>query len=148
MKIILLQDVKKIGKKNDVKDVPDGYARNFLIARGFAKTATGEAVSKLNKDLGNKASEKAIQNDLLFKNVEELKGKNLEIEANANDKGGLFKSVKAKDVAVEIQKQFGFQIDDKFISIPEDQIKEVGKSEIKISFEGVKETILVSVVKK
>jgi large subunit ribosomal protein L9 len=148
MKIILLQDVKKIGKKNEVKDVPDGYARNFLIARGFAKTATGEAVSKLQKDMGNKASAKAIQNDLLLKNVEEMKDKKLKIKANANDKGGLFKSIKAKDIANEIKSQFGFQIDEKLISIPDEQVKEIGESEIKISFEGLNETIPLLVVKK
>ncbi len=148
MKVILLQDVKKIGKKNEVKEVPDGYANNFLIARKLAKPATKDAIAKLQKALGNKEVKKAIQNDLLVKNVQELKDKEITIETNVNSKGGLFKSIKPKDISDEIKKQFGFEISEDIIFVPEGQIKEVGQVNIKIEFGGIKEEVPLSVINK
>ena len=148
MKVILLQDVRKIGKKNEVKEVPDGYARNFLIARKLAKVATGDSLQKLKKELGNKETKKAIQHDLLAKNVGELRAKSLVIQAQANPKGGLFMAIKPRDVVKEIKKQFGFEIEEKIVSLSGEQIKEVGESELSISIDGKVEKVLLEVVSK
>lgn len=137
MKVILLQDVRKIGKKHEVKEVPDGYARNFLIAKKLAKAATPDAIAKVQKEAGQKASKQAIQQDLLRKNVAELHAKTLEIKVGANDKGGLFKAIKAKDIAGEIKKQFGFEIKEDLIEIAGGQIKEVGEQEVAIGGEKI-----------
>jgi len=145
MKVILLQDVRKIGKKNEIKDVQDGYANNFLIAKKLAKVATPDAISKLRKEAGNKLAKEAIQTDLLSKNVEELRGKTLVMKANVNDKGGLFKAIKAKDISEEIKNQFSFQISEDIISVPDGQIKEVGKTEITISLKGREEKVSIIV---
>jgi large subunit ribosomal protein L9 len=148
MKVILLQDVKKIGKKNEVKEVNDGYARNFLIAQKKAMAATPNAVAKLNRELSQKESKKAIQNELLLKNIQELQDKKLEIKVQANDKGGLFKSIKAEDVSKEIETQFKLKIDPAVMKVPGGQIKEVGETELQISYQGIEEKIPLSVVKK
>jgi large subunit ribosomal protein L9 len=148
MKVILLQDVKKIGKKNEVKEVNDGFARNSLIPKKLAKAATPDAIAKLNKELGNKESKKAIQNELLMKNIKELQDKVLEITAQANDKGGLFKGVKAGDVSKEIEKSFGFKIDPKVIHVPGEQIKEVGETTLKIKYQEIEESVPLVIKQK
>ena len=98
MKVILTSDVKGIGRKFDIKDVKDGYGRNFLIARGLAEIATGGAMSKLehlkSKALGE-ASERAARESTVAK---ELNGKEFKITRKANEKGHLFESVHSVDI--------------------------------------------------
>jgi large subunit ribosomal protein L9 len=148
MKVILLQDVKKIGKKNEIKEVQDGYAQNFLIAKKLAVAATPDAVTKLNRELGQKASKKAIQNELLLKNIKELQDKDIQIKAPTNNKGGLFKAIKPEDISKEIESQFGIKIPSEVFIIPGGQIKDVGETELQILYQEIEEKLSLSVVKK
>lgn len=148
MKVILLQDVRKIGKKNDIKDLPDGYAQNFLIAKKLAKVATPEVIAKLNKDLGNKKVGEAIQTDLLLRNIKKLEGNPLIIKASANEKGGLFKAIKPADIALEIKKQHGFDLDPAIIFLSDDQIKQLGEVVCVIKRDAIRQEIILSIVKK
>ena len=87
MKVILLQDVKKIGLKHTVKDVADGYAHNFLIPRGLAENATKDKLEKLEALKLKIDVERKVQSDLLAKNLKALKIAKIEISAEAHDKG-------------------------------------------------------------
>lgn len=148
MKVILLQDVRKIGKKNDIKDLPDGYAQNFLIAKKLAKVATPDVIAKLNKDLGNKKVGEAIQTDLLLRNIKKLEGKPLVIRASANEKGGLFKAIRPTDIALEIKKQHGFELDPAIIFLLDDQIKQLGEVVCVIKRDAIRQEVTLDIVKK
>ena len=111
MKVILTQDVKGQGKKGQLVDVSDGYARNFLLPRKLAVPADAQAMNELknredaakyHKDMEKKAAEEAAAT---------LKGKTVVLHAKAGQGGRLFGSVTAKEVAEEIRRQFGVEID-------------------------------------
>ena len=135
MKVIFLQDVPKVGKRHDVKEINDGYAMNFLLPRKLAVSATPQAVADLEKRKKNIEIERGVQESLLLKNLEEIKGKTIVIKGKANEKGSLFKSIHKKEIVEEMKKQHNADIDEEFI-ILEKPIKEVGGFEIPISIKG------------
>ncbi len=98
MKVILLQDVARTGRKFEVVTVPDGYAQNNLIPKGMAKLATQENI----KNLKNRKRVIAISEDDMEKHFSEaleyFKGKTIDIKVKANDQGGLFEGVDARDI--------------------------------------------------
>jgi large subunit ribosomal protein L9 len=129
MKIILLQDVKNLGKKNDVKEVSDGYARNFLFPKKLAEPATEAAVKKAEIKKTQEKSLKESENDALKSLAEKLK--NIKIILKAKEKKGkLFGSITAKEIAKEIQKE-NLAVPEKCIILDE-AIKKIGEYEIKI----------------
>ena len=115
MKVVLLQDVKDIGKKDQVVNVSDGYARNFLLPRKLAKEATAAAMS----DVKAKESARAHHKREEIKAANELKamlnGKEVTIKAKAGKEGKLFGAVTSKDVAAAIKAQHKIEIDKKKI---------------------------------
>ena len=115
MKVVLLQDVKDIGKKDQVVTVSDGYARNFLLPRKLAKEATAAAMS----DVKAKESARAHHKREEIKAANELKamlnGKEVTIKAKAGKEGKLFGAVTSKDVAAAIKAQHKIEIDKKKI---------------------------------
>ena len=115
MKVVLLQDVKDIGKKDQVVNVSDGYARNFLLPRKLAKEATTAAMN----DVKAKESAKAHHKREEVKAANELKakldGKEVTIKAKAGKEGKLFGAVTSKDVAVALKAQHKMDIDKKKI---------------------------------
>ena len=115
MKVVLLQDVKDIGKKDQVVNVSDGYARNFLLPRKLAKEATTAAMN----DVKAKESAKAHHKREEVKAANELKakldGKEVTIKAKAGKEGKLFGAVTSKDVAAAIKAQHKIEIDKKKI---------------------------------
>ena len=124
MKVVLLQDVKDIGKKDQVVNVSDGYARNFLLPRKLAKEATAAAMS----DVKAKESARAHHKREEIKAANELKamlnGKEVTIKAKAGKEGKLFGAVTSKDVAAAIKAQHKIEIDKKKIVM--DDIKLFG----------------------
>jgi len=127
MRIIFLQDVPKVGKRHDIKEVNDGYAMNFLIPRKLAETATPQAVAELSKRKKNIEIEREVQMDLLLKNLEEMKGKVLNIQAKADEKGHLFSGIHSKELVEEMKRQHHADINAEFI-ILENQSKKGGSS--------------------
>jgi large subunit ribosomal protein L9 len=126
MKIILKQDHDKLGQKNDIVNVKTGYARNYLIPQGFAVQATGSAVKVHNENLKQRAhKEEKVRNEA-EKIAEKLGIVKLVIGAKVSSAGKIFGSVNTIQIA-EALKEKGFEIDRKSITLPEDQIKEVGK---------------------
>ncbi|MCX6333668.1 MAG: 50S ribosomal protein L9 [Bacteroidia bacterium] len=126
MEIILLQDVHKLGQKDDLVHVKDGYGRNFLIPRGYAIAATSSAKKMHTENQKQRAHKeekiKAEAQELAAK----MAGISITVGAKTSTSGKIFGSVNTIQIA-EALKEKGFDIDRKSISLPEDQIKEVGK---------------------
>jgi len=131
MKVIFLKDVPRVGKKYDVKEVNDGYALNFLLPRKLAELATAKAIAELEKKKQNIIAEREIQEDLLIKNLEEIKGKTVHIHAKADDKGHLFSKIHVKEIVEAMKKEHGIDISEECITL-EKPIKEIGEHEIQI----------------
>jgi large subunit ribosomal protein L9 len=126
MEIILLQDVAKLGQKDDLVDVKDGYGRNYLIPKGYAIAATPSAKKMHAENL----KQRAHKEEKIKVEAEELatkmEGLTLVIGAKTSSTGKIFGSVNTIQIA-EALREKGFEIDRKSISIPEDQIREIGK---------------------
>jgi large subunit ribosomal protein L9 len=131
MKIILLKDVQKIGKKYDVKIVSDGHAINLLIPQGLAITATPNAIKSLEAEKAKMERERMIHEELLVKNLEGLKAATITIVGRANEKGHLFAGLHKEAIAEEIQKQTRLQIDPSFIQL-EHPLKTIGEHVIEV----------------
>ncbi len=117
MKVILIKDVKGSGKKGDVLNVADGYARNFLIGKGYALEATQKNLNDLQ---GKKSSEQhKIEVEIADNNalVEKIKDKEVVIRAKAGQGGKLFGAVTAAAVSDELKKQYGVDVDKKKINL-------------------------------
>ena len=146
MKVILLQDVKGTGKKGDVKEVADGYARNFLIKKGVAV----EANSKNMNELQGQKSSAQHKIDLEIENAKNIQqtidGKKVTIKAKAGKNGKLFGSVTAGHIADAIEQQFGVKIEKKKISLKL-EIKAFGSYEADIRlYKGINAKITTQVL--
>lgn len=146
MKIVLMQDVKALGRKGEIKDVADGYARNFLIPKGLAVPATEgnlraleqERVLKERHEIQEEAEARAI--------AARLEGLHLVVRAKAGESGRLFGSITGKDVAEAIRRQTQIELDRKKIDLPEG-LKKLGRYQIPIRlYRGVSVEIEVEVV--
>jgi large subunit ribosomal protein L9 len=131
MKVILLKDVKKVGKKFEVKEVSNGYALNMLIPNRLAETATESALARFNNMKAREEGERKIQEDLLMKNLKQIEGKTIEIAEAANEKGHLFKGIHQDELVAEIKKQTELDMAPQYIQL-EKPLKEVGKHEVTI----------------
>ncbi len=126
MEIILLQDIQSLGYKDDIIKVKDGYARNYLIPKGFAINATASAKKIHSENLKQRAHKEEKIRQEAEALAEKLKEINVTIGAKASTKGKIFGSVNTIQIAEALKKK-GFDIDRKVISIKEELIKEVGK---------------------
>lgn len=125
MEIILLQDVPKLGQKDDLVKVKNGYGRNYLIPRGYAVAASQSAKKVHSENLKQRAHKEEkirIQAQAI---ADSLSGLKLIVGAKTSSTGKIFGSVNTIQIA-ESLKEKGFDIDRKSITLPEDQIKEVG----------------------
>ena len=126
MEVILKQDIQSLGHKNDIVAVKNGYGRNYLIPKGLATLATSSAKKMHEENLRQRAhKEEKIKNEALEvgKKLEKVV---LSIGAKTSSTGKIFGSVNTIQIA-EALKGKGYEIERKNISIPEDQVKEVGK---------------------
>lgn len=145
MKIILLKDVPKVGKRYDIKDVAEGYALNLLIPRGLAQVATPQAVAKVETMKSNDLTEKKIQEELLLKNLEIIKGLTINMKGKANDKGNLFAGITKETLAGEILKASRLNLDSSSIKIDK-PIKETGEHKITIEVLGKKAEFTLNII--
>lgn len=113
MKVVLLQDVKDIGKKDQVVNVSDGYARNFLLPRKLAKEATAAAMNDVKAKESAKAHHKREEIKAANELKAEIDGKEVTIKAKAGKEGKLFGAVTTKDVSAAIKQQLKLDIDKK-----------------------------------
>ena len=118
MKVILLQDVKSLGKRGDIKEVADGYAQNFLFPKGLAQSATTANVNSVEhqKAVARNKELKALED--AERMAKQLKDKSFTVVAKSGEGGKLFGSVTNTDVAAAMEKD-GFKVDKKKIEMPE-----------------------------
>jgi large subunit ribosomal protein L9 len=126
MKVILLQDVPKVGKKYEVKNVADGFAQNSLIPQGTAIAATAAALEKIELLRKQHEGEEKIKADLLMKNFSSLDGVVIELSAKVSDKGHLFSSIHKADLIKALKEQKHIDVPEASI-ILEKPVKEVGE---------------------
>lgn len=144
-KVILLQDVKGIGKKGEVKEVSKGYANNYLIPRKLAVLATDDALHNLEQQ--QKARERKIQKEITQAKEysEKLKQSFITLKHKAGEKGRLFGSVTQKEVADALNSQLGIKVNKKQITFPA-PIKSTGEFKAEIDFgHGIKSEIRIIV---
>ncbi len=144
MKLVLLQDVKSLGKKGQLVNASDGYARNFLIPKGLAKEANAQAMNEYK----NAENSKKYKHDQEVAAAESAKavldGKTLEIKTKAGKSGKLFGAVTTKDISLNIKSQFNLDIDKHKISMHD--IKDLGSYTAKIKlFTGISAELTVVV---
>ncbi len=133
MKVILLQNIENIGKKFDVKEVKNGYARNFLIPKGLVKLATKEALKWLEtqKEIQEKNAEGELKG--VQETVSKIDGLEVIIPVKIGEKGQFFEKIDPRDISEKI-KEAGFKIKKNQIDLAE-PIKELGEFPVKIKFE-------------
>jgi large subunit ribosomal protein L9 len=147
LKVIFTKDVKGTAKAGDVKDVADGYARNFLIGKGLALEATPKNLADLATKKSAEAHKKALELEDAKKIAADINGKTVTATAKAGAGGKLFGSVTSQNIAELLQSQLSVTVDKKKISIP--VIKAFGtfSAVIKV-YPGVSATISVNVVQE
>lgn len=145
MKVIFLQDVKGSGKKGEIKNVADGYARNMLLPKGYAVEATAANMNKLEGAQASAQHKIDVDVQAAKDAAEKIKGKRVDIIAKAGSNGKLFGSVTAANVADALAQQFGVKVDKKKIVLSTD-IKNFGSYTATIKlYNGISETIDVEV---
>lgn len=144
MKVILKQDVKGLGKKGQLVNASDGYARNFLFPKGLAAEANAQAMSELkNKEDAEKYRIKT-ETAAAQKAAEELAGKTIRISARGGQNGKLFGSVTSKEIADKLKSEFGIDVDKRKVVVEE--IKQFGTYEFEVKlYQGISTTLYVLV---
>ena len=148
MKVILLEDVKSLGKKGEIVNVNDGYARNFILPKKLGLEATSKNLNdlKLQKQNDEKVAQEKL--DAAKAVAEEIKEKSITVKIQAGVEGKVFGSISSKEIATEAKKQLNMDIDKKKIVIP-DAIKSLGTYNVNIKLhKDVTATLAVKVEAK
>ena len=145
MKVILKADVKSLGKKGDLVNTSDGYARNFLFPKGLAIEANAQAMNEFNNKETAKKFHKAEEIKAANELKDRIEGKTFKVAAKAGANGKLFGSVTAKDVSAAIKEEMGENIDKRKISMQD--IKAFGTTQIEVKvYQGITAKVFVQVV--
>lgn len=145
MKVIFQQDVKGVGKKGELKNVSDGYARNFLLPKKLAVEATNQAMNEYNNKNAAAAHHKAEEIASAQALADKLNGNIVKLKAKAGDNGKLFGAVTTKEIASLLTEQFGFSVDKRKITAPD--IKELGSYNIEVKmYQGIVAKMTVAVI--
>ena len=131
MKVVLLKDVRNVGKRDDIITVSDGYARNFLFPQKLAAEATPGALKEISRKRAAQDAREAEMRAEAMAKAELLKNKVITLQVKCGEKGRLYGSVTAAEVAEALEKQHGIQTDKRKIDLGE-PIREVGMREISV----------------
>ena len=131
MKVVLLQDVPKVGKKFEIKEVSPGYASNFLFRNKLATVATPVEVAKANAKVELEASEKRIKQELLNKNLKSLVGAKIQMSGKANEEGHLYAKIHKEEVLEAIKKPLNLEVPENYILMTK-PIDQIGESLIEV----------------
>lgn len=145
MRVILLADVKALGAKGEIKEVADGYARNYLLPKKLAVEATPGNVRRQEEEMEQRRMKEIKEKGDAVKVAEKLEGLVLNLNAKAGEGGKLFGSITGKEICEELYKRTKIEIDKKKLELPE-PIKTMGRHKIKINlYRGVTANIEVEV---
>ena len=145
MKVVLLRDVKNVGKRDEILNVSDGYARNFLFPQKLAAEATPGMLKEISKKRAAQDAREAKQLADAKAQAEQLKGKVIGLQIKCGEKGRLYGSVTTAEVAEALEKQHGVIVDRRRIELG-DPIREVGDREISIRlYTGVSTSMILRV---
>lgn len=147
MKIILLKDVPKVGRKYETKDVSEGYAANLLIPRGLAVAATPSTIKTLNIERAKIEGERKIHDELLTKTLSDLDGRSITIKEKVNEKGHLFAGLHKPEILKAITEQTGLELNEEHI-ILEKPFKEAGEHTLELRGAGKLAKLKVVIEKK
>ncbi|MBQ1243046.1 MAG: 50S ribosomal protein L9 [Clostridia bacterium] len=144
MKVVLKQDVKGLGKKGELVNASDGYARNFLFPKNLAVEANAQNMSELKNREQAEKYKIATETAAAKANAEKLSGKTIKITAKAGANGKLFGSVTSKELSEKIADEFGIKVDKKKIAV--DDIKQFGTFEFEVKlYTGISAKLFVMV---
>ena len=144
MEVILLKDVKRLGKQGEVKRVAAGYARNYLIARGLAVPATSKARKQAAEHVETRAREETRLKATAGIKAATLEDVELVFQARVGESGRLYGSVTRADIARRLSERIGAEIDKRKV-LQEDPIKEIGRSQVQVGLHG-DVTITITVI--
>ena len=145
MKVILLQDIKGTGKKDQILEISDGYARNYLLPRKLAKEATAEALNSIERAKSADKHREEVRRAEAEKQARELKGKVIKLTVRGGENGKIYGSVTNDQIAAALKEQLGIDADKRKIE-QEEPIKNAGQSFITLKLmAGVSTRIIVNV---
>lgn len=148
MKVILAKDVKGLGKKDEMVNASDGYARNYLIPRGYAIEANTSNINVMNAKKKSEELKNERELDKARKIAERIKETELVITTKAGENGKLFGSITSKDIAERLKSKYNLDVDKKKIHLP-DAIKSLGNFEVEIKLaKDIHPKLKVSVVEE
>lgn len=146
MKVILLDNIKGVGKKDQIINAADGYAKNFLFPKKLAVEANKENMAKLQAKENSIQFKKNVEKEEAKKIAEKLKTIELQIKVKAGESGKIFGGVTSKEISENLQKQYNIEVDKKKIMLNE-TIKNIGTVNVDIKlFEGVTGTVKVKTI--
>ncbi len=132
MKVLLCDDIEKLGWLGDVVEVTEGYARNYLLPQRLARPATEANIRAIADEKAKRAEQRKLEGKRLEAAMKAVEGAEAVIAARANELGHLFGSVTAREIAANLREQ-GFEVADKIVQLTE-HIKEVGAHPVKLRF--------------
>lgn len=144
MKVVLREDVSKLGRKGELVEVSDGYFRNFLLPRGLAEEATPGKLKEMEEKRKSNAAREAKLLAQARESAAVLGGKRVVVKASAGESGKLFGAVTTQQVSEAIESQYGIKVDKRDVKM--DQVKQVGEYRFKVRlYQGVEAEMLLSV---
>jgi large subunit ribosomal protein L9 len=132
MKVLLIKDVKSLGKAGEIKEVKEGYGRNFLIGKGFAKHATEEVIKEWEKEQEELAKKEAQEIAQLKELEKKLGDIELQIHKKLGANGSLYGAVTKDEIAHQLKDQHGIEVDKKSVELEKNAIKATGNYDISI----------------
>lgn len=131
MKVILQQDVKGTGKKGEIINISDGFARNFLFPKNLAIEASNQNINMLKVKKENEQNKKDMEKKAAQELAKKISGISINMKVKTGENGKLFGSITNKEISEQFEKQFSLKVDKKKIVLPE-SIKTVGEQEIEV----------------
>ncbi len=132
MKVLLCEDISKLGWFGDIVEVNTGYARNYLLPQGLAKTVNKGTVRSLAEEKAKRAEQRIQQDKRREEAAKAVEGAEVVLAATANEQGHLYGSITAGQIAANLRAQ-GFEVADDIVSLPE-YIKQVGTYSVKLKY--------------
>jgi large subunit ribosomal protein L9 len=132
MKVLLCEDVKKLGWLGDVVEVNDGYARNYLLPQGLARVATDANIRAIAEEKAGRAEHRIQESKRMEEAAKRVEGAEAVVAAKANEQGVLFGSVSARQIAANLRAQ-GFEVADEVVQLTE-HIKQIGTHTVTLRF--------------